>query len=87
VRRGGGAAAVADDEELRVAVADVANRVDDAGDLLVWQRAERGVELGEIAADELEGHGADARVRVNVEGEAYVSARTGETASGRIERA
>ena len=63
-----------------VAVADVANRVDDANDLLLRQRSERGVELGEIAADELEGHGRDARVRVNVDGQAYVCARANGTA-------
>jgi hypothetical protein len=86
VRRGGGAAAVADDEELRVAIADVSDRVDDAGDLLAGQRSEGGVELGEIAADELEGHGRDAQVRVNVDGEAYVSAQTGETAARSVAR-
>ena len=46
VRRGRGAPAIADDEHLRVAIARVAHRVDDAGDLLVRQRADRRVELG-----------------------------------------
>ena len=63
VRRGGGASPIADDEQLRVAVAHVTDRVDDAGHLLVRQRAERGVQLGEVAADELEGHGRGAGSR------------------------